>query len=266
MTFQDPGWFLALVPLAVIGWLALRRQHPGLSIPTVERLPATPVHPWSAERMPLLLRGLACLLIVAALARPRQGLEASRLRSEGIDIVLLVDVSGSMLAEDFTLNGERRNRLDVIKSVVREFVDHRPNDRIGLVVFAGRPYTACPLTLDHGWLLAQLDRARINMVEDGTAIGSGIATGLNRLRHSRAKSRVMILLTDGVNNAGMVTPAVAAQAARTLGVRLYTIGAGTKGPVPFPATDVFGRKVYQEVTIDVDDAGLTAIAEATGGL
>ncbi len=213
----------------------------------------------------MLLRVVALALVVIALARPQQGLESSRLHTEGIDIVLAVDVSGSMLAEDFTLHGSRRNRLDVVKDVVKEFVEHRLNDRIGLVVFAGRPYTQCPLTTDHGWLLSQLDRVEIGMVEDGTAIGSGIATALNRLRQSKAKSRIIVLLTDGVNNAGTVTPDAAAQLAKTLGIRIYTIGAGTKGLAPYPATDIFGRRVYQQVKIEVDDEGLTKIARLTEG-
>ena len=265
MQFRDPLWFAALVvPLAV--WWAPRVVRRGSL-----RFPATAgLEPVLREgrswwlRVPGALRLAALILVVVALARPQQGLESSKLTAEGMDISLVVDVSTSMLAEDFTLHGARRNRLDVVKDVVRTFVEARPNDRIGLVVFAGRAYTACPLTLDHSWLLAQLDRVATGMVEDGTAIGSGIATGLNRLRQSKAKSRVMILLTDGVNNAGSVTPDSAAQLAKTLGVRVYTIGAGTTGLAPYPATDMFGRKGYQQVKIEVDDAGLTRIAQATG--
>lgn len=266
MTFRDPIWFAALVlPLAVwrasprVGRAALRFP----STETLQELGRASRPGWL--KWPSMIRTAVLLLIVIALARPQQGLESSRIRTEGIDIVLVVDVSASMLAEDFTLNGMRRNRLDVVKAAVKEFVTHRPNDRIGLVIFAGRPYTQCPLTLDHGWLLGRLDEARIGMVEDGTAIGSGIATGLNRLRNSKTKSRVMVLLTDGVNNAGKISPDAAAQLAKALEVKLYAIGAGTKGLAPYPATDIFGRGVYQHVSIEVDDEGLTRIAQATDG-
>lgn len=274
--FHDPVW-LAALPLVGLVWvLAMRLRRPALRFPSGEGLEVllrTGQAAWLAT--PTILRLTALALMVLAMARPRQGLERDRIRAEGIDIVLVVDVSTSMLAEDFTppqqvgvgftLQGRRRNRLEVVKAVVREFIEQRVNDRIGLVVFAGRPYTQCPMTLDHGWLLSQLDRAEIGMIEDGTAIGSGIATALNRLRASTAKSRVMILLTDGVNNAGRVTPDAAAQLAKTLDVKLYAIGAGTKGLAPYPAKDLFGRTVYQQVKIEVDDEGLTRLAEATGG-
>lgn len=266
MSFRDPLWLAAIpLPLLVL-WAARRVGRARLRFPSATGLESAAQEGYPGRlRLPMLLRVVALALIVIALARPQQGLGSSRLRVEGIDIVLVVDVSTSMRAEDFTLHGVRRNRLDVVKEVVRGFVEHRPNDRLGLVVFAGRPYTQCPLTLDHGWLLSQLDRAEIGMVEDGTAIGSGIGTALNRLRHSKANSRVIILLTDGVNNAGEVSPDAAAQLAKTLGVRIYAIGAGTKGLAPFPATDLFGRRVYQQVKIEVDDEGLTKIARLTGG-
>jgi Ca-activated chloride channel homolog len=266
MTFQH-GWWLVLVALIpLIGWSAWRRPRAALRFPTLQQLPELVGRMQVAwHRIPLLLRLLALVLLVMALARPQHGMEMSRVRKEGIDIVMVVDVSTSMLAEDFELRGKRHNRLDVVKSVATQFIDDRPNDRIGLVVFAGRPYTACPLTLDHDWLARQFDRVRIGMIEDGTAIGAAIATGLNRLRDSTAPSRVMILLTDGVNNAGTLTPAAAAELATALEVKIYAIGAGSTGPVPYPRHDMFGRKVYQHVTIDVDDATLRQVAEATDG-
>ena len=266
MTFHDPLWLLATLVVGGLLALAVMRKPPALRFPSTDGLSllAHHSHPLWA-RLPLLFRVTVLLLLILALARPQQGLEATKITAEGIDIVLAVDVSTSMLAEDFTLHGRRTNRLDVVKDVVSTFVEHRPNDRIGLVIFAGRPYTFCPLTLDHGWLMTQLDRVRIGMVEDGTAIGSGIATGLNRLRHSNAKSRIMVLLTDGVNNAGTMTPDAAAQLAKALQVKIYAVGAGTKGAAPFPMKDAFGQTVYQPIQIDVDDAGLTRIAELTGG-
>jgi len=266
MSFRDPLWFAALLLPLGVWWAAQWVTRARMRFPSAAGLEsASHQGRPSWLRLPTILRVVALTLVVVALARPQQGFESSRLQAEGIDIALAVDVSGSMLAEDFTLRGARRNRLDVVKDVVKEFVEQRPNDRIGLVVFAGRPYTQCPLTMDHGWLLSQLDRVEIGMVEDGTAIGSGIGTALNRLRQSKAKSRIIVLLTDGVNNAGTVTPDAAAQLAKTLGVRIYAIGAGTKGLAPFPATDLFDRRVYQQVKIEVDDEGLTKIARLTGG-
>ena len=265
MIFHDPLWFAAILVPALIWWASRHVGRASLFFPTLERLKRFVQSDGLVERLPLALRGAALVLLAVALARPQQGLESSRLKHEGIDIVLVVDVSGSMLAEDFEWHGQRRNRLDVVKAVVKGFIAERSHDRIGLVVFGGRAYTQCPLTLDHGWLLKQLDRVEIGMVEDGTAIGSGVATGLNRLRHSKAKSRVMILLTDGVNNAGTLSPEAAAELAKTLEVKIYTIGAGTTGLAPFPAKDMFGRTVYQQVNIPVDDEGLTRVAQVTGG-
>ncbi len=266
MTLHDPWWLLAALLIPGICWLAWRVPRPTLRFPSVEGLAAhlAPIGS-GGDQWQAIARGAVLLLLVVALARPQQGLERNRERAQGIDIMLVLDISTSMLAEDFQLNGQRLNRLAVVKDVVQSFIKDRPNDRLGLVVFAGRPYTQCPLTLDHGWLTQQLDRTRIGMVEDGTAIGPAMATGLNRLRRSTAKSRVMVLLTDGVNNAGTVTPEAAAELARTLGVKVYTIGAGTKGTAPFPAQDLFGRTVYQRVKIEVDDARLSRIAQMTGG-
>jgi Ca-activated chloride channel family protein len=176
-----------------------------------------------------------------------------------------VDVSGSMLAEDFQLASGRASRLDVVKSVVKEFVSARSQDRVGLVLFAGRAYTQCPLTLDHGWLLQNLERAQIGMIEDGTAVGAGLATAVNRLRASTAKSKFVVLLTDGQQNAGRITPTTAAEAAAALGIKVYTIGAGTKGMAPFPARDLFGNKVYRPMAVDIDEEALEKVAKTTGG-
>jgi len=215
--------------------------------------------------LPAALRLVAAFLVVVALGRPQRERAESRVYTEGIDIMLAVDVSGSMLAEDFTLNGERANRLAAVKEVVKKFVEGRPGDRFGLILFAARPYTQCPLTLDHGWLLENLQRAQVGMIEDGTAIGSALATAVGRLEASEAKSKVVILLTDGRNNAGLVTPATAAEAAKALGYKVYTIGAGTRGLAPYPAKDVFGNTVYQPVRVEIDDEILTKVATVTGG-
>ncbi len=210
-----------------------------------------------------LLAGLA--LLIVALARPQQGKTISRVQASGIDIILALDVSRSMLAEDFTIGGQRANRLEAVKQVTRKFIESRPNDRIGIVCFAGRPYLVSPLTLDHDWLLQNLDRIRIGLVEDGTAIGSAIASASNRLKDREAKSKIVVLLTDGDSNAGKVTPVTAAEAARALGIKIYAIGAGTRGFAPIPVQDPFGRTVYRNVKVEVDEAALKQIADIGGG-
>jgi Ca-activated chloride channel family protein len=202
---------------------------------------------------------------VIALARPQHGNEQTKVKTEGIDIVLAVDVSGSMLAEDFEIGGRRHNRLYVIKQVVKDFIQKRTNDRLGLVVFAGRAYTQCPMTLDYGMLLQLLEKVDIGMVEDGTAIGSGIGSSVDRLKNTKTKSKVVILLTDGRNNSGEIDPFTAAEIAKTLGIKVYTIGAGTKGLAPFPAIDLFGNTVMRQVKIDIDDDALREIAKITDG-
>jgi Ca-activated chloride channel family protein len=211
-------------------------------------------------------RAAAFSLIIIALARPQAALDYSTIDTEGIDIVLAVDVSTSMLAEDFNVGGIRENRLEVAKRVMSEFIAGRTSDRIGIVAFAGRAYTVSPLTLDYSWLLQNLDRVEIGMIEDGTAIGSGISSALNRLSGTEAKSKVIILLTDGINNAGRISPLVAAEAARTFDTKIYAIGAGSKGLAPYPAKDYFGNTVYQPVKIDIDEDTLRKIAEKTNAL
>lgn len=209
------------------------------------------------------LRLAAYLLIIIALARPQSPISDSKARFEGIDIVLAIDCSTSMLAEDFKAGGKRINRLDVVKDVVKDFINGRKDDRIGIVAFSARPYTISPLTLDYGWLIQNLERVKAGMIEDGTAIGSGIATSLNRLKDTKAKSKIVILLTDGRNNAGKISPLTAAQAAEALKIKVYTIGAGAKGLAPYPAYDLFGNKVYQMVSVDIDEDTLQKIASLT---
>lgn len=211
----------------------------------------------------LLLFALA--LLIVALARPQQGETISHVEASGIDIMLALDVSRSMLAEDFTIGGSRANRLEAVKQVTQKFIEGRPNDRIGILCFAGRPYLVSPLTLDHDWLLQNLDRVRIGLVEDGTAIGSAIASAANRLKDKEAKSKIVVLLTDGDNNAGKVTPATAAEAAKALGIKVYTVGAGTRGYAPMPVQDMFGRTVYRNIKVDVDEETLKKIATISGG-
>jgi len=210
------------------------------------------------------LKLFAVVLLIFALARPQTPVADSKIQSEGIDIVLALDCSTSMLAEDFKLGGQRQSRIEVIKSVVKDFIMGRKNDRIAIVAFAARAYTVCPLTLDYGWLLNNLDRVKTGLVEDGTALGSGIATSLNRLKDSKAKSKIVILLTDGRNNTGKISPLTASEAAKALKIKVYTIGAGSKGPVPYPVKDFFGNTVYQPIEIDIDEDTLIKIADMTG--
>jgi len=214
--------------------------------------------------LPWVLRALVLVLLVIALASPRKLLTQSKLSSEGIDIVLALDVSGSMSAEDYVINGQRISRLGIIKSTVENFVKQRPDDRIGLIVFGSQAYTVCPLTTDHEWFLENLRQVRIGLIQDATAIGSGISTSLLRLKNSKAKSRIIVLLTDGVNNSGKIQPLDAAKMAQALGIKVYTIGAGTTGVVPFPVTDEFGNKHYEQAQFDLDEDTLKKIAAMTG--
>ncbi|MBW2112639.1 MAG: VWA domain-containing protein [Deltaproteobacteria bacterium] len=209
------------------------------------------------------LRMLALGFLVVALARPQIVHGTSQVDASGIDIILGVDVSSSMKALDFTINGKPANRIDVVKRVVSRFIDERPNDRIGLVVFAGRPYMVSPLTLDHDWLQQRLETVKTGMVEDGTAIGSAIASCVNRLRGQKAKSKVVILLTDGMNNAGKVPPLIAAEAAEALGIKVYTIGAGSRGEASVPVTDRFGNRKLARARVDIDEETLNKVARMT---
>ena len=208
---------------------------------------------------------LALALFIIALARPQLGRVTTRVQATGVDIMLVIDVSRSMLAEDFTIGNSRSNRIDTVKLVTEQFIRQRPNDRIGIVAFAGRPYLVSPLTLDHDWLIRNLERLRIGLVEDGTAIGSAIASAANRLKDKEAKTKLIVLLTDGDNNAGKVQPLTAAEAAKALGIRIYTIGAGTEGEAPFPLQNAFGRTVYRNVLVKFDEKTLSEIATITNG-
>ena len=254
---------LGLLPLLVaLAWWR-RRSAVGkpatLGFSTADFLPAR-----AKDRTRLVLHVLAgagMLLLTLALARPQKGFRENELSGRGVDIVLALDVSSSMRAEDF----QPDNRLAVAKTVAQAFVASRPHDRLGLVLFAGTAVTQCPLTLNHPVLVDLLGRVDFGMVEDGTAIGTGLATALNRLRDSKAKSKVVILLTDGDNNRGAIDPATAAELARALGVRVYTIGVGTSGIARAPEDDpVFGLR-YKLVPVRIDEVTLKAIAARTGG-
>jgi len=265
VNFWHIVWIFVFVPL-LLGIYMKRRLKPSLRFSSLVLFGGIKDSLFQKSRHILLaLRILAIILLVVALMRPQKGIEESKIETEGIDIILAVDVSGSMMAEDFVVDGKRQNRLEVVKTAVKDFIQKRHNDRIGLVVFAGAAYTQCPPTLDYGVLMDFLDRTEVGMLEDGTAVGDGLATALNRLRKLDSKSKVVILLTDGVSNTGRVDPKTATGLAEKLGIRVYTIGAGSKGRVPFPARDFFGNKVYQWAVIDLDERSLADIARRTGG-
>lgn len=268
--FKDPLWFLLLLAIPVAIWLRSRRRVPVLLVPFA----AAWHRPGIAQtsRWPAALAVAGLVLLVAALARPQHVQDRREVRSEGYDILLSIDLSGSMLAEDYERAGKRMNRLQAIKPVIQAFINNRPNDRIGIVVFSGRAYTLAPLTFDHDWLDRQVDRLKIGLIEEGTAIGDGLGVALTRLAQAARdnatgrKGGFVILLTDGANNRGSLTPAQATEIARSRGIPVYTIGAGRDGLVPFPVFDDSGRIItYSRMQSDLDEGTLRDIARQTGG-
>lgn len=267
VTFQHPWVLSLLLLLPVIAWLKGRfGGTPGVvfsSTGALEKIGTRRRSRVGGLLTSLALVALACFTVAAA--RPQLGSTITRVEASGIDIMLAIDVSGSMKAEDFSIGNQRANRLDAVRQVTERFITERPNDRIGIVAFAGRPYLVSPLTLDHEWLIRNLERVQIGLVEDGTAIGSAIASAAKRLENKEAKTKLIVLLTDGDNNAGKVMPLTAAEAAKALGIRIYTIGAGTRGNAPYPMTDAFGRTVYRNVPVEFDENVLKQIASISGG-
>ena len=267
MRFESPWWLLGLLLLPVVAWLRRRWTREATFVYSSVGL-VKGITSLSRSRAGTVLRGLRWVsmgLVFVALARPQSGEGKAPVRASGVDIAVAVDLSGSMLAEDFELNGERVNRIAIAKDVLRSFIEQRPSDRFGLVVFAGRAYIAAPPTLDHDFLLRNLTRLD-TLNEQGTAIGSALSTAVNRLRDLPSKSRIVVLMTDGQNNSGNIPPLTAADAAKALSVKVYTIGVGTRGTAPTPVGyDPFGRKVYRQVPVDIDEDTLTQIAERTGG-
>ena len=265
--FLQPEWFwlLALLPFVML-WRG--RRGPVAAVEYSDVGLAREVARSSRSRVGRwvwLLPILAGVLMIVGLARPQRGHSRTEVTANGIDIVLGLDVSGSMQALDFEIDNQRMNRIEVVKSVVSKFIEERPNDRIGLIAFAGAPYLVSPLTLDHDWLQQNLERVNIGGVDDGTAIGSAIAASVNRLRTTPAKSKVVILLTDGMNNTGKISPLSAAEAARALGVKIYTIGVGVRGKAPIPVKDEAGNLHMIMAKVDVDEKTLQAVADETGG-
>jgi Ca-activated chloride channel homolog len=269
MTFAHPYLLLLLLLLPLVAWLKGRVGYqPAFLYSSVQLVRGiTGITRSHAGAILLKLRWLALALFIIALARPQLGEGETKVTASGIDIVVAVDLSSSMSSEDFKLKGEQVNRLTIAKDVLEKFVAKRPNDRIGLVAFARDAYIAAPLTLDHDFLLQNLERLEIATPEkDGTAIGSALTASLNRLREIKSKSKIVILMTDGQNNAGKVPPLTAAEAAQTLDVKVYTIGVGTRGLAPIPYIDPFGRKRYTPPQpVDIDEATLEQISNRTGG-
>jgi len=266
MRFLHPEylWLLALLPLLALA-VGKRGSTPALMFSSTAVAEALGKQRKSVFGKPGVLPRLATIaLLILAIARPQFGKTTTEIEASGIDIILAVDVSSSMEAMDFTLQNKRVNRLEVVKSVVKKFIEERPNDRVGLLAFSGNPYLASPLTLDHDWLGLRLQELSIGMIEDGTAIGSAIGSGVSRLKDQESKSRIIILLTDGMNNAGKIPPLLAAEAAQALDIKVYTIGAGTRGYAPTPVKDPFGRKILQRVKVDIDETTLKQISEKTG--
>jgi len=267
MRFAHPWCLLLLLLAPLMAWLKGKRgSQPAFLYSSVWLVKGiSGVTRSHVGAILLKLRWLALALLVIGLARPQLGEGEQSIKASGVDIVVALDLSGSMRSEDFKLHGEQVNRLAVAKEVLREFIKKRSNDRIGLVAFAGRPYIAAPPTLDHEFLLANMERLNIGMIEDSTAIGSALTTCLNRLRELESKSRIVILMTDGQNNAGKVPPLTAAEAAQALGIKVYTIGIGTRGRVPVPYLDPFGYKRYRLEEVNIDEDTLKQIAKRTGG-
>ena len=264
MFFEYPGllWMMVVPVLLVLHyiWIELSGRRPHMRVPTSV--------PWTLKghslmsflrHVPFLLRIMALVLIIVAIARPRSSQDMERVDTEGIDIILAMDVSTSMLARDFT-----PDRINASKDIAIEFISQRPSDRMGIVVFAGESFTQCPLTTDRATLINMMKEVQTDLIEDGTAIGNGLATAVARMKDSDAKSRVVILLTDGVNNRGEISPQMAAEIAKTYGIRVYTIGVGANGMAPYPVMTPWGVEV-QNVKVEIDEALLSEIADATGG-
>ena len=269
MTFGHPYLLLLLLLLPLAAWLKGRRgKPPAFVYSSVQLLRGVQdITKSNAGNILLTLRWLALALFIVALAQPRlTKFDTTKATASGVDIVVAFDLSGSMAAEDFEIRGRRVNRVQMAKSVLEGFIAKRPTDRIGLVAFGTQAYIASPITMDHDFLLKNLERMDLNTINGNqTAIGSALSTAVNRLRELKSKSKIVILMTDGQNNAGKVAPLTAAEAAQALEVKVYTIGVGTQGQAPMPATDMFGRRVYQMVPVDIDETTLQKISDMTNG-
>jgi Ca-activated chloride channel family protein len=265
LEFADKGylWLLAVIPL-LIAWYIWKhkRIHADFSVSIGKPFFQTSSIKSRFRHFPFVIRMLVLSFVIVALARPQSSLSHKKVDVEGIDIVMALDISGSMLAMDF-----RPSRLDACKKVMKTFIESRPTDRIGLVLYAAEAYTKSPLTTDHTTLLSALESVKFGIIDgDRTAIGDGLGTAINRLRESKAKSKVIVLLTDGDNNAGYIDPRSAAELAKEFNIRVHTIGCGTIGSAPYPFKTNIGTTVYQNIPVKIDEALLKYIAKETGGL
>ena len=268
--FHDPLWLLALLILPLLIWVRGRRGAPVLVVPFAAAWHRPSLIPTSRWPAAFAMTGL--VLLIVALARPQIVEDKREVKQQGYDLMLAIDLSGSMLAEDYERGGERINRLQAIKPIIQAFISQRTSDRIGLVVFSGRAYTLAPLTFDHDWLARQIERLKIGMIEDGTAIGDGLGVSLTRLEQAKRedggkrKGAFIVLMTDGANNRGVLTPEQATEIAKSRGLPVYTIGAGRDGLVPMPVFDDAGRRLgTRRVISDLDEGALRTISDATGG-
>jgi Ca-activated chloride channel family protein len=276
LTFAQPWFLLLLLAIPLLAWFR-GRSGPAAALTFSSTSALRSLGKSSAARAGKFLRALlliALAFFAVAMARPQLGKSLTQVEASGIDIMLALDVSGSMLTKDFTIGGEQATRIDAIREVTRKFIEARPNDRIGIIAFAGRPYVVSPMTLDHDWLQKNLERVKIGLVEDGTAIGSGMSAAANRLNDKRSKSRVIVLLTDGENNTGKIPPNTAAEAIKALKIHFYAIGAGINGIAPTPVfnpqngkpvTDMFGNILYQNQRVHFNEAGLKEVAKIADG-
>lgn len=263
LSFAQPYYFLLLLLLPLIFWWQWKnkvKQEASFRLSTLQSIKALKPS-WRVRFRPFLivLRGIAFVALVVALARPQSSNVSESVDSDGIDIVLSIDVSGSMMAEDL-----KPNRIEAAKKVATDFVDKRANDRIGLVIFSGESFTQCPITIDHNIVKEQIDAMKSGMLQDGTAIGMGLATAVDRLRNSKAKSKIIILLTDGVNNTGLIDPSTALEIAKAYKLRVYCIGVGSRGEAPYPVQTPMGIQ-KQMVPVEIDEALLKNISSQTGG-
>jgi Ca-activated chloride channel family protein len=276
LTFAQPWFLLFLLAIPLLAWFR-GKSGPAAALTFSSTTALRSLGKTSAARAGKFLRALMLLslaLFAVAMARPQLGKTLTNVEASGIDIMLALDVSASMLTKDFKIGGEQATRIDAIREVTRKFIEGRPNDRIGIIAFAGRPYVVSPMTLDHDWLLKNLERVKIGLVEDGTAIGSGMAAAANRLNDKRSKSHVLVLLTDGENNTGKIPPRTAAEAVKALKIHFYAIGAGINGIAPTPVfnaqsgkpiTDMFGNILYQNQQVHFNEAGLKEVAQIAEG-
>ena len=264
MIFANPSYlYLLLLLLPLIGWYIWKqhKKQASIQISTIEAFDTPKSTTWKVyvRHFPFVLRTFAIACLIVVLARPQSTNSWQNTNTEGIDIMLVMDISGSMLAQDL-----KPDRLEAAKNVAASFINGRPNDNIGLVLFAGESFTQCPLTSDHTILLNLFNDIRSGMINDGTAIGLGLANAVSRIKDSQAISKVIILLTDGSNNRGEIAPVTAAEIAKTFGIRVYTIGVGTQGEAPFPIQTALGVRT-QMLPVDIDEPTLKQIASTTGG-